>query len=76
MAQAARAVDAGQCLQQTALLGVGGQGLVEVPVEVVHAPADGVVFAQQVGEQAVLGLAQRQAQGVAELIELAAKRVR
>ena len=51
------AVDARESLQQAALFGVGRQCLVEVPVEVVHAPADGVVFGQQVGEQPALGLA-------------------
>ena len=67
-----RVVDAGESLQQAALLGVGRQSLVDVPVEVVHASAEGVVFVQQVGEQDAIRLAQFQAQGVAERVELAA----
>ena len=72
MAQADVWSTPGRVLEQAALLGVGRQRLVEVPVEVVHASAEGVVFAQQVGEQDAIRLAQFQAQGVAERVELAA----
>ena len=65
-------VDAGEGLEQATLLGVGRQNLVDVPVEVVDASAEGVVFAQQVGEQDAIRFAQFQTQGVAERVELAA----
>ena len=50
-----RVVDARKSLQQAELLGPRGQRLVDVPVEVVDAPAESVVLAQQIGEQAALG---------------------
>ena len=59
------AVDAGEGLQEAALLGVGREVLVDVPVEVADALADGVVFGQQVGEQPAVGLSQGQVQRVA-----------
>ncbi len=43
-----RVVDAGDGLQQAERLGVGRERLVEVPVELLRAPAEGGVFARQV----------------------------
>ena len=60
-----RVVDAGQGLQQAALLGPGRNRLVDVPVEVLDTAAERVVFTQQVGEQETLGFAQFQPQRVA-----------
>ena len=52
-----RVVDAGQGLEQAALLGPGRNRLVDVPVEVLDTAAERVVFTQQVGEQEALGFA-------------------
>ena len=59
-------IDAWDGLQQAALLGVVDEGVVDVPVEVLHAPVEVVVSVDQVGEQEAVGLAQRQTQGIAE----------
>ena len=59
-------VDAGDGLQQAALVAVVREGVVDVAVEVLHAPVEVVVSAEQVGEQEAVGLAERQTQGVTE----------
>ena len=66
------AVDAGEGLQEAALLGVGREGFVDVAAEAADALADGVMFGQQVVEQPALGLPPGQVQCVAEPVELSA----
>ena len=62
-------VDAGNGLQPSARLGAGRKGLVDEPVECRRAAVEVVVSVEQVGEQVAVGVAQRQAQRIAELLQ-------